>query len=441
MGIPGRFSGGGKTYRECLVHTQMLVDLLHKLGLQINVAKSVLVPSQLLPFLGLVLDLKAGYIRVPKSKLDSLVTDVARLGRADSPTVRTCSSILGKLRSLIFAVPQMRLFTHALSNHVNYLSRGGWDSSGPLPQEVLLQLEEALTELRSWQGRDFVLELPKSKLYTDSSTEGWGGVVPGSLGTWGWFTTPQEHINDKEFKAAIYTLKLYLLRDTLLDLYVDNLVFYFYLKKWGGRVRRLNSLMRELWVYCKEMNVTITPHYVPSADNPAYFLSRKTLTLGESSLDPISIEKILSHFWWIQPETDWMASDVNSQCVRFVSGVRLPGCAGVDVFKKDLQAISPGWCNTPWYLIPQVLNMLNNTPAFSVLLLFPLRRGAPWCPLFMALADSWVPVGEAEFTLPTGVTKAAVPLACGQLCRTTTSVMDGLKRKSIGCCRSWETTL
>ena len=95
------------------------------------------------------------------------------------------------------------------------------------------------------------------------------------------------------------------------------MVFLYYLKKWGGRIRRLNSLGQELCDYCRQMNVFIVLHFVPSALNPADVWSCQQVTLTEASLDPSSMATIWKTFSWIDMAIDWMASAVNKQCQLF----------------------------------------------------------------------------------------------------------------------------
>ena len=157
------------------------------------------------------------------------------------------------------------------------------------------------------------------------SDYGWGATMQNQMATFGWFSTTQGHIDLKELRAGVNAIKAYLLRDTELHPHVHNMVFFHYLKKWGGRIRRLNNLMQELWEYCRQMNVFIIPHYVPSKLNPADVWSRQQITLTGASLDPRSMEIIWKRFSWMRSGTGWMASAVNRQCPKFISEYPQPG--------------------------------------------------------------------------------------------------------------------
>ena len=120
------------TIENCALHTQWLADLLCRLGVKIQIAKSVLTPTRVLVFLGFLLDLQDAPVRIPPHKLKSLLHDVRRLMETETPTCRRCSSVLGRLRALSFAAPRMRLYTDALAQHVAVLSRRGWETQASL---------------------------------------------------------------------------------------------------------------------------------------------------------------------------------------------------------------------------------------------------------------------------------------------------------------------
>ena len=316
------------------MHTQWLADLLCRLGVQIHIPKSILTPTRVLVFLGFLLDLQDATVRIPPHKLKSLLQDVRRLMEAETPTCRGCSSVLGRLRVLLFAAPQMRLYTNALAQHVVVLSRRGWVTRASPPEQVTIQLELVMEELHQWRGRQFTVDLEKTHMWTDASDYGWGATMQNQMATLGWCSATQGHIDLKEFRTGVNAIKVYLLGDTELDLHVDNMVFFEYLKKWGGRIRRLNNLMQELWEYCRQMNLFIKPHYVPSKLNRADVWSCQQITLTEASLDQRSMEIIWKKFSWMRPGKDWMASAVNRQCPKFISEYPQPGAFRVDIFTQ-----------------------------------------------------------------------------------------------------------
>ena len=325
----------------------------------------------------------------------------------------------------------MRLFTDALAQHLAVLSRRGWEARADLPDQVTIQLELVLEELLQWKGRPLTVKLEKTHMWTDASDHGWGATMHNHVATYGWFSTSEGHIDLKEFRAGVNAIKAYLLRDTELHLHVDHMVFFYYLKKWGGRIRRLNSLMQELWDYCRQMNVFIVPHYVPSALNPADVWSRQQVTLTEASLDPSSMATMWKTFSWIDTATDWMASAVNKQCPNFFSEYPQPGASGVDIFVQRAHKISPGFRNPPWHMIPKVLAYLEEATKYEVLLVVPYHPLKPWWHKFQSLAQRTITIFRATYHLPDEVAvRARQPMICGWLFKTISDSEEHPRKKS-----------
>ena len=169
--------------------------------------------------------------------------------------------------------------------------------------------------------------------------------------------------------------------------------------------------MQELWEYCRQMNVVIFPHYVPSKLNPADMWSRQQITLTEVSLDPRSMEIIWKKFWWMRSGTDSMASAVNRQCPKFISEYPQPGAFGVDIFMQRTHKVSPGFCNPPWHLIPKMLTFLEEGTHYEVLLVVPYHQLKPWGHKFQSMTQMTITIYQATYQLPAGVAdKARQPM-------------------------------
>ena len=415
---------------HCALHAQWLADLLCRLGVWIHNAKSILTPTRVLVFLSFLLDLQDATVPIPPHKVKCLLHDVRRLMEAETPTCRRCSSVLGRVRAFLFAAPQMRLYTDALAQHVAVLSRRGLETQASLPEQVTIQLELVMEEVHQWRGRQFTVNLEKTHMWTDASDNGWGATMQNQMATFGWFSTTQGHIDLRELRAGVNAIKSYLLRDTELHLEVDNMVFFHYLKKWGGRIRRLNNLMQDLWEYCRQMNMFIIPHYVPSKLNPGDVWSHQQITLTEASLDPRSMEIIRKKFSCMSSGTEWMASAVNRQCPQFISEYPQPGAFGVDIFTQQTHKVSPGFCNPPWHLNPKMLAFLEEATHYEVLLVVPYHPLKPWWHKFQSMTQMTITIFQATYQLQDRVAvKARQPMICGWLCKTTSDSKEPPRKK------------
>ena len=404
-------------------HTRKLLALLRRLGLSVNIKKSVLDPTQLILFLGFLVDLENGRISVPPSKLKAITADVRRIRESPRLTVRKLASILGTLRSLAPAVPHVRILSDIVSTLVGREARRGWDRIVVVPDKAVEQLMHTETHLRSWRGHEYILSDHVMKIYTDASEEGWGAVVPMHPNTlaWGWFRKEKgEHINVKEFLAGVNALKAYALTSGQLHFYTDSMTLYWYLKKWGGRKEHLNDIIRELWTFCQDNDLTITPFYVPSLLNPADAPARRPWGTAQATLHKWTFEKITS-FFDLKPAVDWMADSDNKVCRRFGAETPQDKAEFIDIFEHtNLRSISPGWVNPPWALIPQLLQFLRDSEGAEALLLVPTRPKEAWWHWFQELLVGpplhlpWTDVGYLD--LDGQWLQGQQALTCGHVC-------------------------
>lgn len=368
---------------------QALVDLLTKLGIQIAPSKGNLQPQQVVIYLGFAIDLWHGRLTVPPHKLKSVTRRLKELLRRPCLTPRSLSSAVGTVRALSVAVPHVRLLTDTLVANLSVAQRFGWETERTLPPETLKQVESTLAELQQWQGRAFDLQLPERSVWSDASGAGWGATLSlvGGEASWGWFTGDHSkwHINQKEMKAGINAFRAFGLKNCRVHLYTDSMVFWWYLHNTGGRVLRLNNLMRQMHEIVQQNGLELVPHYVPSADNPADIWSRLAegqnpkIQIASCSLPIETMEWIHQHFrTQIIPICDWMASELNAVADSFISEIPTRLAAGVDFFRSNLAEFSPGWLYPPISAIPNVIQKLLSESNFRCLLVVPYTHRKIW---------------------------------------------------------------
>lgn len=148
----------------------------------------------------------------------------------------------------------------------------------------------------------------------------------------------------------------------------------------------MNKVVKQIWQICQDRNLQITPHYIPSLENPADGPSREDLhPLVYSTLHPQVMEFIQSIFSQkntgytaqpFHPKWDWMATAENAVCPQWVGEKE-------NLFTQNLEEISPGWLNPPHHLIPRILNYWVEFPNKArALCVVPLKPQAPWWPLW-----------------------------------------------------------
>ena len=146
------------------------------------------------------------------------------------------AAILGTVRSFLTALPFLRAFTDEMCFVVDQQTTQSWDKALPVPPSPQSQVREEKSLLTDWKGRPMGQTQPECCTWTLQTRAGGGlNVQSGHAVQEFWRDRSGLHINLKELKAAMETVKSLATREDVVHLSVDNSVAYSYLKKWGDR--------------------------------------------------------------------------------------------------------------------------------------------------------------------------------------------------------------
>ena len=121
---------------------QVMLQDLELAGLVINKKKSHLDPPQTVDHLGFSVDLKRGFLQVPKEKLKSIQRELGKLLTHSVMSCRKMAAILGATRSFLMAMPFLRAFTDQLVQFVNQQETHGWDLKLVIPTSLKDQVKK-----------------------------------------------------------------------------------------------------------------------------------------------------------------------------------------------------------------------------------------------------------------------------------------------------------
>ena len=136
--------GESYSFSEALsIIVKIYRDLL-ACGLTPNQNKCTWIPVQILKWLGFILDLKEGFLKVPQSKIDELCRVIAQAVNASVVHVKLLASITGHLISMSMAIGEItrlitRHFDFDLYTSIN--SRSSWSSQVEINDEVRGELQ------------------------------------------------------------------------------------------------------------------------------------------------------------------------------------------------------------------------------------------------------------------------------------------------------------
>ena len=255
------------SFEKCFQNMVTTVDHSTKAGFVINPDKSVLWPTQILTYLGFILNTLNMTVRPTKEKVENIKLLISQYLEKDTFTIQSIAQLVGKLVSLFPGVTHSKLFYRQLDiEKSNALKRnkGNFEATMQISHESRTDLKWFLDNLNhafvdvSGKNPDFVLK-------TDASNSGWGGllqkvdsntIISHTRGQW----TSEEtalHINLKELWAVYHSL-LSLCpdkHDVVIKICSDNSTTVSYIKNQGGKILNCHKISKLIWLWAIHRNI------------------------------------------------------------------------------------------------------------------------------------------------------------------------------------------
>lgn len=235
-------------------NTQLVVTLLRSLGFTIILKKSLLIPTQVLTFLGFKIDSLCMMISLPAEKANKILDCCHRLLVFQGITLRNLASLIGLLESSRPAIWRAPLhFRHLQSDLIRGLqmNQKSYNAFITLSPSARVELAWWLKHTLNANGSPVHLPPPDIIITTDASKKGWGAVHQ-SLQTNGRWSQREslQHINYLELKASLLALKTFLKGKShiTVSLQLDNTTAIAYINNKGGTCSpQLMTLALEMW--------------------------------------------------------------------------------------------------------------------------------------------------------------------------------------------------
>ena len=217
--------------------------------------KSQFYPSQVISFLGFVINSKEMTISLSSEKKNALFNLGEKFIKKPSATIREVSSLLGKITSSFPGVRFAKLHYRQIeSNKIRALKQqcGNYDKKMTLGAK-------AIEELWWWKSNilgsfnNITEGNPELILTTDASKTGWGAVIDGGSTGGTWNTTEQElHINVLELKAVLFGLQALFDKTEIKYIHIrsDNTTTVCAINKMGtAHSKACNFVSKEIWTW------------------------------------------------------------------------------------------------------------------------------------------------------------------------------------------------
>ena len=223
-------------------------------GYFIGPKKSILIPSQSIPYLGFISDsLKQAFI-LPDGKKEKFTFLRESLINSNFVSVKSLQRFAGKAVSFSLAIPAAKLFCREINSHIGK----GLRSSKPL--RMTRSLKDELSSWRfldTWRGflpwrdeKHFSVEVT-----TDASKSGWAGILSspeGSKNTRDYWSNEVVEGNDiaiKEARALYNTLSTFgsEVFNGRVTAFIDNSNLISFWNNEGGKSIALSNEIKDLF--------------------------------------------------------------------------------------------------------------------------------------------------------------------------------------------------
>ena len=159
----------------CHLHTQILLEVLHRRGFHVNVRKSRLVPAQSFQWLGVHWDTRAATVSLPREKVPSLSRDLLRFLARTSISRRDLERVLGKLQFASLIDPIGKALLKDTNRFLRSSANQRWrDKKVLFPPSLRGSLKRWLRPKILTQTIPFRPPPVNFTIFTDASRQGWG---------------------------------------------------------------------------------------------------------------------------------------------------------------------------------------------------------------------------------------------------------------------------
>ena len=378
----------------CIQSRDRFLSICTELGIQVNLTKSSLVPTQSLVYLGMEIRSLPFIARPTPVRVNNLIRLIEEFLSTPSPPVLLWRRLLGHLSSLTLLVSggmiRMRLLQLCLKDQWDFLDDQFQVSWSPLCREDLLWWSR-VAQLR--EGVSLSLPAPDISFFSDASDVGWG-VLVGEHHASGLWSPLQKtlSINMRELLAVQFGLQAFEhpLVGMSVALFCDNTTTVAYLRCSGGTFSStLNATAREVLLWAENHRVRLLPQFIMGSSNvTADALSRPNQVIGSEWTLHQEVVDQLVHKW--PAVIDLFTTSLTARLPVYFSPASDPLAAGTDALLQpwdDLQAYAFPLIAT----IRRVLLKLRSSKNCELTLIAPFWPQRDWFPDLLELLSD-VPV-------------------------------------------------
>ena len=379
----------GSSSDELHENIERTIRLFDSAGFTIHPSKSVLLPTKSIEYLGFLIDSVKFTVKPTLDKSNKVKEQCKAFIVSETKTIQELSEIIGKLVALEPGNLYARLYYKRLENFRNVMlrnHRGNYAARVNVSQALIDDLVWWCSNTDQFP-RPILQRTVSLTLKCDASMTGWGIYNETEHWSSGGLWSEEEktqHINVLELLAVKMCLQTFCkeTRSRHIQVFSDNTTAVTCVNKMGSNKEEINSIVREIWLWCKERDLFITLSYIKGTMNvEADNESRCQKPDLEWSLNDSVFKTLKTRFSNLS--VDMFASRLNFKLEKYFSWKPDPFAFAINAFhvKWDFPL---GYGFPPFCLIPSVLQKIEEDHA-DVVLVAPVWPTQPWFPRLLSL--------------------------------------------------------
>lgn len=370
----GLYIDDGILVSQCRNHVlptfNLILSLYQSAGWRINHDKTSTSPSQMIKYLGLLIDSKESRFFVPEDKLTNITQQINNLCVSSHVKARELAGILGQIAFISRACGLICKILTRASQHMlgYYVNSHDWNTVIPISIAMKTEFKLLVSHLPRANGQPIVAN-PSVHVSVNNPvdfTNDFSYVSDASSD----FSYVYDYFNNSfavlmEFpdgikKASSGIRELHAIFSFLqcqeLTNYKNRKIIWstdsqnvYYWLRHGSRLPQVQSVLLRI----KEMeftnNFSLNCNWLPRS-HPAITLadtgSKVALSTDEWAIDQCSFTRI-SNLFHCKPNIDVCATIFNSKCTRFISKMPMQGSLGTDFLSQKFNISDQLWCCPP----------------------------------------------------------------------------------------------
>lgn len=373
----------------CSKQTGQVMSVLDALGFHCNLEKSVIEPTQVIHYLGFIVDSASFTVTVSQEKVNTILISSQEILESAVVTIRDVARLIGLYTSCMRAIQFGPLYYRALENDkvMALKASGDYDAIMNLSEPAIQDIEWWMTNIARNNGT--LIRRPPIDIcvYTDASCTGWGGWFGNRRANGRWSEAESSrHINELELLAVLLALKALGSKEFKgkhIQAASDSMTAVCYINRPGGTKLNLNGLAKQIHMFASDESFVVSARFVHGSTNiGADFLSRNIDDSKDWMLDRSIFRRLcLTYFC---PDIDLFANRINCQLGRYASWGPDPEACLIDCFSCSWTNMRP-YCFPPFRLISKVLAKVTDDKVKEALLVVPHWQGQSWFPRLLRL--------------------------------------------------------